>query len=105
MIEIVARIFSFVPYFVLLIGLFFCITGALGLVRMPDFFTKMHAIGVSDSCGVPLSLLSLVMINGINFVSFKIILIILLIYIYSPIVCLEVGSAYNNSIKLGKKID
>ena len=34
------------------LGGFFCLVGALGLNRMPDVFTRMHATSVSDTLGV-----------------------------------------------------
>ena len=36
----------------LCLGGFFCVVGALGLNRMPDVFTRMHATSVSDTLGV-----------------------------------------------------
>lgn len=36
----------------LIAGAFFCIAGALGLNRMPDVFTRMHAASVIDTLGV-----------------------------------------------------
>ena len=36
----------------LVAGGFFCFVGALGLNRMPDVFTRMHAASVSDTLGV-----------------------------------------------------
>ena len=38
----------------LCLGGFFCVVGALGLNRMPDVFTRMHATSVSDTLGVGL---------------------------------------------------
>ncbi|MEM1298734.1 MAG: monovalent cation/H(+) antiporter subunit G [Pseudomonadota bacterium] len=38
----------------LVLGGFFCLVGALGLNRMPDVFTRMHATSVSDTLGVGL---------------------------------------------------
>lgn len=35
-------------------GGFFCVVGAIGLHRMPDLFTRMHATSVSDTAGVGL---------------------------------------------------
>lgn len=34
------------------LGGFFCVVGAIGLNRMPDLFTRMHATSVSDTLGV-----------------------------------------------------
>lgn len=37
--------------FFVLLGGFFCITGGVGLLRFPDFYTRMHAAGVTDTSG------------------------------------------------------
>lgn len=34
-----------------ILGALFCITGAVGLLRFPDFYTRMHAAGVTDTSG------------------------------------------------------
>ena len=36
-------------------GLFFLIVGAIGLVRLPDFYTRLHAAGLCDTLGLMLS--------------------------------------------------
>ncbi len=33
------------------VGGVFCVIGAVGMVRMPDFFTRMHAASVVDTLG------------------------------------------------------
>ena len=43
----------------LCLGGFFCVVGALGLNRMPDVFTRMHATSVSDTMGVGLLVLGM----------------------------------------------
>ena len=43
----------------ILLGSFFALVGALGLVRMPDVFTRMHAAGVTDTAGVGLLILGM----------------------------------------------
>ncbi|MEW6168273.1 MAG: monovalent cation/H(+) antiporter subunit G [Pseudomonadota bacterium] len=42
-------------------GLLFVVTGAVGLYRMPDFFTRTHAAGITDSAGAGLVLLGLLL--------------------------------------------
>ena len=39
----------------ILLGSFFTVVGAIGLVRMPDVFTRMHAASVTDTLGVGFS--------------------------------------------------
>jgi multicomponent Na+:H+ antiporter subunit G len=36
-----------------------CITGGVGLLRMPDFFARVHAAGVTETLAAPLLLLGL----------------------------------------------
>ena len=43
----------------LLAGGFLCITGGVGLIRMPDFFARVHAAGVTETLAAPLLLLGL----------------------------------------------
>ena len=44
----------------LLAGAFFAVVGCLGLVRMPDRYTRMHAASVTDTIGAGLILFGLV---------------------------------------------
>ena len=66
-------------------GLFFIFTALIGSVRMPDFYTKIHAFGISDSFGVPLTLLGLCLLQQNLIHSIKIILIIVLMMILTPL--------------------
>ena len=68
----------------LLAGGAFCIIGALGLVRMPDFFTRMHAASVTDTLGAGLILLGLMLQAGFTLVTVKLIVLGLLIFFTSP---------------------
>lgn len=43
----------------LLAGGFFCVVGAFGLLRFPDFYTRIHAGGVTDTLGAGLVLIGL----------------------------------------------
>jgi len=40
-------------------GAFFCIVGGIGLIRLPDFYSRCHAGGVTDTLGALLILLGL----------------------------------------------
>ena len=42
-------------------GSFFTVVGALGLVRMPDIFTRMHAASVTDTAGAGLLIVGMVL--------------------------------------------
>ena len=60
-----------VSWGLLLGGGFFLVVGAIGLVRMPDFFTRMHAASVTDTGGAGLILLGLMLQAGWSLVTFK----------------------------------
>ena len=45
----------------LLAGGFLCITGGVGLLRMPDFFSRVHAAGVTETLAAPLLLCGLML--------------------------------------------
>jgi len=68
----------------LIAGGAFCVIGALGLVRMPDFFTRMHAASVTDTLGAGLMLAGLVLQAGFTLVTVKLVVIGLLILVTSP---------------------
>jgi len=71
-------------WILLLAGGAFCTIGALGLVRMPDFFTRMHAASVTDTLGAGLILLGLMLQAGLTLITVKLIVIGLLIFFTSP---------------------
>jgi multicomponent Na+:H+ antiporter subunit G len=71
-------------WILLLAGGAFCMIGALGLVRMPDFFTRMHAASVTDTLGAGLLLVGLMLQAGWSLVTVKLIVIGLLIFFTSP---------------------
>ena len=75
-------------------GLFFIITGIVGLIRLPGFLAKIHAVSVSDSFGVPLVLCGLMILSGINFVSLKIFVILLALFIATPFINMEMSIYY-----------
>lgn len=65
-------------------GGIFCIIGAVGLVRMPEFFTRIHAASITDTLGAGLILLGLMLQAGITLVTVKLLMIGVLILFTSP---------------------
>ena len=45
-------------------GSIFVLIGAFGLVRLPDFYTRLHAAGITDTLGAELILLGLMFQAG-----------------------------------------
>lgn len=68
----------------LLAGGFVIITGAIGLLRLPDFYTRLHAAGVIDTLGCMLIILGLLFQTGVSFTGIKLCLIIVFILFTTP---------------------
>ncbi len=68
----------------LLAGGFFCVLGAVGLLRMPDFYTRMHAASVVDTLGAGLMLLGMLLQAGLTLVGAKLLMIFVLLLLTSP---------------------
>ncbi len=71
-------------WILLVAGGLFCIVGGIGLLRMPDFYTRVHAAGVTDTLGAGLILAGLVLQAGWTLVAVKLAVIGLLIFFTSP---------------------
>ncbi len=65
-------------------GGFFCLVGGIGLLRMPDFYTRMHAGSVIETLGAGLILFGLMLQAGFTLISVKLAMIGLLIFFASP---------------------
>ena len=68
----------------LVVGGVFCVVGAIGMLRMPDFYTRMHAASVIDTLGAGLMLLGLLLQAGCTLVAVKLLMVGLLIFFASP---------------------
>ncbi|MFH1242617.1 MAG: monovalent cation/H(+) antiporter subunit G [Pseudomonadota bacterium] len=68
----------------MLAGLFFFTTATLGLLRLPDFYSRLHATGKGDTLAVLLSLIGLAVYNGFSLTSLKIVLIAVFMFLAQP---------------------
>ncbi len=66
-------------------GAFFLIVSGIGILRMPDVYTRLHAAGIADTLGADLILTGLLFQSGLSLVSVKIILILLFLFLTSPV--------------------
>lgn len=74
-----------VSWALLVLGGFMCFSGAVGIHRFPDFFSRMHAAGVTDTLGSSLILIGLMLQTGWqDTVLVKLLLIFLFILLTSP---------------------
>lgn len=66
-------------------GVFFLIAGAIGMNRMPDLFTRMHAASVADTLGVSLMLIGMVILAGFTLVTVKLVLLMAFLLYMGPV--------------------
>lgn len=71
-------------YALLAAGGFFCVVGGVGMLRMPDFYTRMHAASVIETLGAGLILAGLLLQAGLTLVGAKLLIVGLLIFFASP---------------------
>ena len=65
-------------------GCFFGISGGIGLLRFPDFYTRMHAAGITDTLCAALIMLGLMLQAGWGLVLIKLFLILALLLLTTP---------------------
>jgi multicomponent Na+:H+ antiporter subunit G len=71
----------------------FVVIGALGVLRFPDFYTRTHAAGVTDTLGADLILLGLLLQAPDAMTAIKLLLIILFFLLTSPVATHSVAHA------------
>lgn len=97
MIEVIVAVF-------VIIGVFFAVVSAIGIVRLKDVYSRAHASGKSATLGVIFIMLAVF----IHFLSqgemnAKILLAILFLFLTAPVASLMITrSAYRNGVKLDK---
>ncbi len=63
------------------LGVLTMLVGALGVVRFPDFYTRLHAAGKGDTLGQGLVLFGLLLVAGFGFDAFKLAVIIFFVMV------------------------
>ena len=81
----VAILVDVASFSLIIIGSCFLVIGAIGLWRMPDVFTRMHAASVIDTVGAGFLLLGLALQAGISLVTLKLGFVFLLLFFFGPV--------------------
>ncbi len=66
-------------------GLFFFLSGSIGLLRLPDLFSRLHALAKADNVGLALVALGVIMLEPVLINDIKIVIIWLLVMAASAI--------------------
>ena len=93
LVEIVSGLF-------ILLGVIALITGSIGLVKLPDLFSRTHAVGMMDTAGVGFIILGLIIHEGFTLVSVKLVLVGIFLFFTSPVATHAVAQvAYRAGLK------
>jgi multicomponent Na+:H+ antiporter subunit G len=74
-------------------GTFFVIAGSIGVLRLPDLYTRMHAAGMTDTLGAEWVILGLMVQSGFSQTSLKLLLIAFFLFLTSPTASHAVANA------------
>ena len=69
------------------------LVSGLGVLRLPDMYTRMHAAGIADTMAAALILLGLAFQGGMSFVTVKLGLIFVFLMFTSPTATHALGQA------------
>lgn len=73
-----------VSWVFLVSGSFFILTGSIGLLRLPEFFTRLHATSITDSMGMGLVVAGMIFQAALSLVTIKLIFIFIFLLFASP---------------------
>ena len=68
----------------MVVGSLFAVIGGIGLLRLPDFYSRLHGAGITDTMGAGLILAGLMLRAGPSLVAFKVATIVFFLLITSP---------------------
>lgn len=88
---------DFISWILLLIGGALGIVGGIGLYRFPDFYSRLHAAGITDTLCAMLILLGLGLQAGWTLAGFKLALIFLFLVFTSPTASHALANAAQHS--------
>jgi len=67
------------------IGMIALLIGSLGLIKLPDVYCRIHAVGMIDTAGASFIILGMIIHQGFSLISFKLALIGVFLFFTSPI--------------------
>lgn len=81
----IALLVDLASWVFILAGSAFVIIGAVGLVRMPDLYTRMHAASITDTLGAGLLIIGLMLQAGLSLVTLKLVFLLALFFFIGPV--------------------
>ena len=66
-------------------GTIFLIVAAIGVIKFPDFYSRLHASGVGETLGAMLLTIGLMFMTGLNLMSVKLLIIFIVLLVANPL--------------------
>jgi multicomponent Na+:H+ antiporter subunit G len=80
-------IFEWIGGLLAVAGALLVLIAAIGILRFPDVFTRMHAAGLADTLGAALVLVGLALTEGFTTASGRMLLILAFVWLTTPTAC------------------
>ena len=71
-------------YVLIFAGAAFCLVGAIGVLRFPDVYSRMHSAGITDTIGALLIVFGLLLFAGFTLAGAKLVFILAFLWMASP---------------------
>ena len=78
-------------------GAFLCAVGGLGVLRLPDFYSRQHAAGITDTLGAAFVLIGLMLQSGFTLNAAKLVMILVFLLLTSPVATHAIAQAAKQS--------
>ncbi len=82
-----------VAMLMLVLGFGFVLAGVIGILRLPDFYCRLHAMGKCDTLGVALMLGGVAVLEGFSLTSLKLLLVVAFVSLANPTATHALGRA------------
>jgi multicomponent Na+:H+ antiporter subunit G len=79
-----ALIVDLLSWCLLSVGGIFIFIGGIGVIRLPSFYTRMHAASLTDSIGTILILVGIMLQAGVSLAGFKLMAILVFMLLTGP---------------------
>ena len=88
----------------IVVGLIFLVIGSIGMLRLPDVFSRAHALSLTDSLGAVFVLLGLAVYEGFTMNFPRIMVVLVLVYLMNPVIShATIRAAYRSGLRPSKK--
>jgi multicomponent Na+:H+ antiporter subunit G len=77
----------------LLVGLFFVLAGVVGVLRLPDFYARLHATSKCDTLGLALMVGGVVLHSGLTLTAGKVLLLVVFVGLINATAAHALGRA------------